>query len=256
MVVQRKKDSMTKLHQILAVERDVKQSTNRHITDGYQMLQKPALLQGLARVYRARDEADTELLPPENQRVQVRATEVLKASQSQFERLWDITATKDWANLGATADVKLADGTTLIEGAPVTYLMWLEKQLTDIKTIVSKLPILDATEEWVWSAAQDCYMTETHETHRTKKLPRVLVKAKATDKHPEQVDVFSEDVIVGYWSTTKFSAALPATQVRELLDRVLAVTEAVKTARSTANEVEITQQKVAGPVLTYIFGAS
>lgn len=68
-------------------------------------------------------------------------------------------------------------------------------------------------------------------TVRTKKVPRNHVKAEATDKHPAQVDVYYEDVPVGYWTTVKFSGALPARRVNELLDRVEKLQQAVKFAR-------------------------
>lgn len=47
-------------------------------------------------------------------------------------------------------------------------------------------------------------------------VPRNHVKAEATDKHPAQVEVYHEDVPVGYWTTVKFSGALPARRVNEL----------------------------------------
>jgi len=39
---------------------------------------------------------------------------------------------------------------------PATYLLFLEKQLTDLHTLVSKLPVLDASETWVFDQAADC----------------------------------------------------------------------------------------------------
>ena len=39
---------------------------------------------------------------------------------------------------------------------PVTYLLFLEKQLVDLHTFVKKLPVLDASETWVFDASADC----------------------------------------------------------------------------------------------------
>lgn len=243
---------MPKLHQILAVDRDVRKNSDRRITDGYQLLQKPALLSGIARTYRPKD-VEGDQFPAESTRVQVRTQTVVVDSTAEFERLWDVVATKDWGNTKAVADVMLEDGTVLISGAPATYLLWLEKQLNDIATIVGKLPVLDPTEEWLFSSEQDCYVTPPVENHKTKKIPRVLVKAPATDKHQADTEVWHEDVVVGYWTTIKSSGALPATRVREMLDRVNAVREAVKVARAKANETEVEQQKIARKPLQYIF---
>ncbi len=57
------------------------------------------------------------------------------------------------------------------------------------------------------------------------------MKAEATDKHPAQVGVYYEDVAVGFWRTVKFSGALPAKRVGELLERVEKLQQAVKFAR-------------------------
>lgn len=243
---------MTKLHQVLAVERDVKQTTNRRITDGYQILQKLPLLSGIAKTYKPIDE-DGERFPADNQLVQVRAVDVLTETQGEFERLWDTIATKDWANLTATADVELEDGTVILAGAPTTYLLWLEKQLDDMHTIFTKLPTLDPTEQWSWSPQQNCWVTAEQETHKSKKIPRVLLKAPATDKHQADTEVWHEDSVVGYWTTVKYSGALRASDKRALLDRVIELREAVKVARSKANEAEIDQRKIAGPILDHLF---
>jgi hypothetical protein len=91
------------------------------------------------------------------------------------------------------------------------------------------------------------------QTLRTKKTPRNHVKAEATDKHPAQVEVYYEDVTVGYWRTVKFSGALPAQRVNEMLARVERLQDAVKFAREEANNMEVTDQKVGERLLQFIF---
>src|SRR5205085_5692244 len=106
-----------------------------------------------------------------------------------------------------------------------------------------KLPTLDASETWAFDASADCFATEPVQTVRTKKIPRNHVKAEATDKHPAQVEVYYEDVTVGYWRTIKFSGALPTKRVNELLERVEKLQQAVKFAREEANSLEVEEQK-------------
>lgn len=244
---------MPRLHQILAIEGTTKAETNRAITDAYQRLQKGPLLSGISKTYAPLAE-DGDRYPSESTLVQVVAKSVLDDVKGQFNKLFDLTATKDFGNMTATADVVLLDGTVLIEKAPATYLLWLEKQLTDLSTVVRKLPVLDPSEVWSWSDEAACYVTQPAETAKSKKVPRVLSKAKATDKHPEQVEVWQEDIVVGYWSTTKFSGALQAKEVQDMFERIQEVRDAVKIARSTANETEVESRKIAGTLLTYIFG--
>jgi hypothetical protein len=243
---------MTKMHEILAVEKDIRQSATRRITDTYQKLGTPALLAGITRTYSPKDE-DGDELPPEGTKVQVSAKVVLQDAKQQFEQLWDIVATKDYGNLHAVSDITLDDGTVLASGVPTTYLLWLEKELNDLHTLVSKLPVLDPAETWSWSEQADAYVTPPTHTVRSKKVPKAFVKAPATDKHPAQVDVYQEDVQVGTWETIKFSGALPAAEVRQLVDRVHEVRQAVKTARAKANETEVDQQHIASTILNYVF---
>lgn len=242
---------MTKLHQILAVEKGVKKTTAERVTDAYHLLQKPAVLTGIARTYRKIDEDGVDL-PPESTKVQVSATHVLDDVRLELERLWDVTATREWGNTGATADVVI-DGLTIISEAPATYLLWLENQLTDLHTLVSKLPTLDPSEDWDWSEELDCYSSKPFQSRTTKKLPRVLVKYEATEQHPAQTEVFPEDVVVGFWETTKFSGALPAQRVREMTSRVDRLREAVRIARAAANNSDIIDRRVASPALEYVF---
>jgi hypothetical protein len=145
------------------------------------------------------------------------------------------------------------DGHVLITRAPVTYLLFLEKQLVDLHTFLKKLPVLDASESWVYDAAQDCFATEAVETLRTRKVPRNHVKAEATEKHPAQVEVYYEDITVGFWRTVKFSGALPARRVAELLERVEKLQRAVKFAREEANAYEVKNQKVGEALFSFLF---
>jgi hypothetical protein len=161
-------------------------------------------------------------------------------------------ATKDWANCKAKADV-VVDGKTLLSSVPATYLLFLEKQLVDLHTFIKKLPILDASETWTFDASADCWATEPVQTVKTKKVPRNHVKAEATEKHPAQVEVYYEDITIGLWRTVKFSGALPAKRVNELLTRVEKLQEAVKFAREEANNLEVEDIKTGAAIFNYLF---
>ncbi|HLG78190.1 MAG TPA: hypothetical protein VKX46_17370, partial [Ktedonobacteraceae bacterium] len=182
-----------------------------------------------------------------------KAEEIIRATSESLTKLFDVVATKDWANCSAKADVRV-DGTVLLSQVPATYLLFLEKQLVDIHTFIKKLPVLDAAEVWVFDTSADSWATEPVQTLKTKKVPRNHVKAEATDKHPAQVEVYYEDIVVGTWRTIRFSGALPARRVNELLQRVEKLQEAVKFAREEANNMEVEEQKVGDKVFTYLFG--
>lgn len=245
---------MTKLSQIIAVEKGVKSDATRRVTDLHRDVQKQPLLSGISRSYQPRDD-DGDTLPPESTRVQVKAEDVLTEAAAILTRLFDVTLTKDTANCYARADVKIGSD-TLLADVPVTYLLFLEKQLTDVHTFAAKLPLLDPAEDWADEPdpVSGAWKTHPAKTVRSKKIPRNHVVAEATKEHPAQVQVYTEDVPVGDWTTVKFSGAVPATRVREILDRIEALQRAVKFAREEANATEVTDRNAGGLIFTYLFG--
>jgi hypothetical protein len=148
----------------------------------------------------------------------------------------------------------VVDNVTVLKDVPVTTLLFLEKQLVDIHTFVEKLPVLDPGEDWDYSPDVDYYASEAYQTTKTKKVLKNHVKAEATKEHPAQVETYTEDVVVGYWTTVKFSGAMPAKEKNELLDRVRKLQEAVKLAREEANGMEVQTKKIGAAVLHYVFG--
>jgi len=242
---------MAKLNQIIAVEKGVKSKSVQELAQANQTLQKLPALSGISRTYQPKDE-DGEQFPPESTRVQVKAEEVLRQVAAALTRLFDVTATKDWTNCIAKADV-VVEGRTLLRDVPVTYLLFLEKQLKELQAFVRQLPVLDAAESWTYDASTDVWRTEPVRTVKTKKVPRNHVKAEATEHHPAQVEVYYEDVPVGYWTTVKFSGALPAKRVNELLDRLEKLQDAVKFAREEANGTEVADQRVGQVIFDYLF---
>jgi hypothetical protein len=178
---------VAKLNQIIAVEKGVKNKSFQDLTEAHHAVQKPTLLSGISRVYQPKDE-EGEQLPPESTRVQVKVEEILRDTASTITRLFDVTATKDWANCQARADVTV-DGQPLLRAVPVTYLLFLEKQLTDLHTFIKKLPVLDAAETWTFDASADCCRATTSRPRRlsiTRRRSRCTTKTSrwATGPRP------------------------------------------------------------------------
>lgn len=240
------------MNQIIAIEKGVRNDANQEITKAHHRLQKSPLLSGIARTYRPKDE-DGDLLPPESTRLQVNAETVLTDAVDAFARLFAVTLEKDGTNLQALADI-VVDGVVLLKSVPVPYLLFLEKQLTDLHTLITKLPTLDPAETWNFDENAGAWASAPTETTRTKKIPRNHVKAEATEKHPAQVETYFEDVVVGYWKTVKFSGAVPQIRVNDLLAKLAKVRVAVKFAREQANGVEVhVNGQSSRKILDYIF---
>lgn len=242
---------MTKLNQILAIDKGVKTKTTREFMDIDRNVSKVNLLNGFTKTYKPKDE-EGDNLPSESTNVQITAEASIKDASEVLTRLFDVTFTKEKTNTVALADVKVGNK-VLVKEAPVTYLLFLEKQLVDLRTFVARIPTLDPSENWTYDADAGFYRSEPTSTTRSKKVPKTFVKYDATDKHPAQVEIFNEDVLVGYWTTTKFSGALPKDRVNTLLDRIDTLSEAVKFAREAANETEVIDGNVGNAVFDYLF---
>lgn len=242
---------MLKLNQIIALAAGKKGRAQQAITQLYHKLKKEALLTGIARTYRPKDE-DGEQLPAESKHVQFRVEDAIGEASAVLKDLFAVVATQDHANTLAKADV-VVQGKTILEAVPVTHLLFLEKQLVDLHTFVDSLPTLDPGEQWTRSAAADGYATELRQTTRTKKIPRNHVVAKATKEHAEQVQVYNEDVLVGYWDTINYSGAIPERQKNTLRARVRLLQDAVKAARELANCMDVEHHSTGEAIMDYVF---
>lgn len=238
---------MPKLNQIIAIEKGAKNRINDDITKTYHAAQKSEMMTGLTRAYQPREEGG-EQLPPEKKLVQGSSRTMLSETARLMTELFDLTRTKDEANCLAKADVVLPDGTKLLESVPVTHLLFLEKQMVDLRTIVGKIPTLDPADRWNWDSNVNAYATEPAQTVRAKKVPKAFVKYEATKEHPAQVEVFHEDVVVGTWTLIKYSGAMPAEKKALLLSRIETLLAAVKAAREDANGIDAPEKK-SGEVL-------
>lgn len=241
---------MPKLNQLIAIEKGVKSETTRQVTDLHRNSQKAELHGGLSRSYEPKDDEGFRY-PGEVKRVQMTAQDSLLGLSEALTRLFDVTLSKDAANAEAKADI-VVNGSPLLRDVPVTYLLFLEKQLTDIRTFIAKLPALDPAETWTWNDEQGYWSSGEARTAKSKKIPRAFIKAEATDRHPAQVEVFHEDVPEGTWTTVKFSGALSARRRAELLERVTALQHAVKFAREAANGTEAPMRSAAAQVFGYL----
>lgn len=243
-----------KQHQVIALEKGVKSRVYAGITEANKQIQKADLFTGHSRKYTPKEEGG-EQLPLDRKVVQVKAESVLQDVQRTLTELFDLTLTKDAGNQIAVADLTV-DGVVLLQNVPATYLIFLEKQLVDLRTLVGNLPVLDPAEEWKFDAAKDCWVTDPADSVKTKKVPRNHVKSEATERHPAQVEMYHEDVPIGTWATVKMSGALPAARLRVLAERVEKLLKATKIAREAANSVEVTDRKAGDAVLGFLFAPS
>ena len=241
---------MTKLHQLLAVAQGTKQRSQQALTKFYHAVQKPEPFSGILKIYRPKDE-DGEKLPSEGVRVQRDAAALLQEVIDELKPMYSIVGDIDRTNQAAMASVEI-DGRVILADVPVSTLLWMEKQLADLRTVLGSLPVLNPEHTWAKDASTDMWTTPERVTVRAKKIPRNHEKAPATDKHPAQVEVYYEDVNVGTWHTRILSGGMPQVEVRTLQKRLEVLRDAVKDARERANATDV-QRFDASPVLDFLF---
>lgn len=244
----------TKLHQIIAVRQGKVTRIKQEVTEVYHTLQKSNLFDGLSRTYNGTYEVDgvVESLPSEHKMVQCKVFELLNKAQESWTDLLDTTLTQDVANTKALATVEI-DGNALLKDVPVTFLIFLEKYLTEVHAMVSAIPVCDPGENWTYDPSSDLLVSNESVSNRMKKVPKTLIKYEATTEHPAQTEVYHEDIKVGEWHVKKFSGALPKSKKNVMLSRIINLQNAVKVARSKANDTEVEDQKAGKQIFDYIF---
>jgi len=243
-----------KLHQIIAVEKGVKNRVVKRVTTSYHSLQKKAhsLFAGQAKTYQKREDDGVDL-PDKTQRVQANVEEVLADIAEQMTELVDTVAMKDHANCHAKADV-VGNDQTLLTDVPATHLLFLEKQLVDFHTALEAMPVLDAAYDWKKDAATSLYKADPIKTTQMAKVDEPIVLYDATTEHPAQTKILSKDKAVGTWTTVMHSGAVAVSRKKELTKRAEALLKAVKFAREEANSVDAPKKEHGEAIFSYLLG--
>lgn len=240
-----------KLNQIIAIVNGKKSKTEKELTEIYHKIQKSELFNGIKRIYTKKNE-DGDDFPPESKNIQYSVAEAIQSVTTIWTELLDVIATQDYTNCLAKGTIKV-DDKIILKDVPVTYLLFLEKHLTNVHTFVNKLPVLEAADNWEWDKNNNQYKSEEFRTNKTKKTYFNHVKAEATKEHPAQVEVYPDDIKIGEWTTTKFSGAIPWSEKQALLNKVAKLVDGVKMAREEANLTEVREQSVGKEIFDYLF---
>lgn len=239
------------LHVVIALLAGVRKQGEDNLTKVYQSFKKPDLFSGMDRIYTPIKD-DGIVYPEESKVVQSSVPKSLESLLSNLINYYDTQYAQDMGNCIAKADI-VVDDVVLAKDVPATYLLFLEKKVSDLATVISTMPTLSSSENWTMDSATGTYKTSPTQTLRTKKEKRVLVRAAATDKHPAQTDVYDEDVPEGHWHTVKLSTALTAVEVEEMSVKLGKLNKAIKTAREMANTTSVQDGNIAESLLRYVF---
>jgi hypothetical protein len=249
------------LHTFVALRKGIGNEKTRQLTTAHRASSNAGLYEGHTRTYQPKNE-DGDQLPAENKNVQLNGDSALNGLVQAVVRDWNLMATIDRGNQFARADVEVPTGATTATGEPIyrtlltnvpaTFLIYLARELDDVRKYVTELPTLEPGVNWTYDEAVAAYVADPVTTHRTKKVLKNHIKYEATDRHPAQVETFTEDVVDGYWTLVRRSGALPLQRKAELLQRIETLRAAVAEAHQRAGRVDVDDVEVARPLFDYL----
>lgn len=250
-----------RIHEILAIEPEVKGNAERARSHAVDMFRsKQSHFNGMRRTFKLfavneeQGEAGGERLEAETRLVTTVMEELRTMLKSVGEAI-NLGYTIDEANTRGRADIVVGDE-VLLEGVPATFLLQLEKRLKEIRTVIKEIPCFDPIRLWTEDKGADhqhVLRAEPVVTIRKQRARKYNVMYEATKEHPAQIDVMEIDEPVGEIRAYDWTGMLAPRQKRELIERIDALIQAVKAARSRANEVEAeVERRLASTLFDYL----
>ncbi len=241
-----------KLHELLAVEQDRKNKANQAVSETLQIFsKKDVIFDGMNKRYVAM-EADSEIIPDESKEMASTVKDKLISTLEIFATGIDAHLSKEETNSANIAKAELIIENQSFGTFSATSLLALETHFNKTKELYQTIPVLDQAKKWSYDPQRAIYRTDEEVKFRSIKRPKVIVKYEATKEHPAQTELLYLDFQVGKYETTYFSGKITQVQKNTLIRRIDALLEAVKIARSKANNVEVTNMRVAQNLFNFI----
>jgi len=251
---------LAKLHELLAVENDLRSQAETCRTDlkatfekkGHHFSKKVVTFK--SNVEGVPDKVEAQL------NLQTTVHKELLWIGEKLSKAMDAGHQIDTANTQATADVVLEDGSVLLKSVPTTSLLRLEHRVTELRDLLHTIPTLDPSKGFSPdpSEGEHVYRARDDERPRTEKKFDFVVMVPPTKEHPAQVKELMLDRPTGLLISQEWSSCLTVAEKGDMLDRVEEMLRAIKKARARANEldIDVRQNKIAGSVLNYVFAGS
>lgn len=246
---------MAKLHELLAVEANLKKQVESMRSDLMNTFEKKKHHFTEKRVTFQPNEEGAQPITEEQLDLQTTISKELQWIGETWSKAISVIHQIADANTRATANVILEDGTAIFQNIPATMLLDLEKRLTELHSFVSSIPTLDPAKGFKPDPDRgvDVFKAREDERIRTKKVQKPVILYPATDKHPAQVQMVSEDIPVGLIRVQEWSGLITTAEKGKMLERVEELQRAVKQARSRANEAAVNESTLGQKLLSYIF---
>jgi hypothetical protein len=249
---------MGKMHQLLAVEKDVLGRAAAILQETRTTFQKKAVefYTGFVKTYKPFDDADKDLLPKEEKVIVDSVPDKLAYTAGILVEDYDFTLQKEMTNTGAAADL-VVDGVMIGQKLPATFLLALESKLTKLRELIHEAPTLPTGIKWVPDPDTGKHVFKLAEpmiTYRTRKTPYAFELAPATKEHKAQVVEKEKTETVGAYTEMRVDSRVTSAQKAEWLDRVDKLLVAVRKAVRTANDIEASNATIGQNIFNFVLG--
>jgi hypothetical protein len=248
---------MSKLHELLAVDANLKGQAQKCRTELQSTLEKKRHLfaQKLVTFTPLAEGAPAETR--EQSDIQTTVKKEVEWLSNIIKKAVDASYAIDVANTTAKADVVLEDGTTLLKDVPATALLQLEKRVKEVSEFIHTIPTLDPAKGFEPDTSREAGIYKAREVLKssTQKIQEPLTLSPATKEHPAQVQLVTKDVKVGTIQELEWSSLITPALKADLLERSEALFRAITQARSRANDIEVDAKshKIGKKLLEYVF---
>jgi hypothetical protein len=248
---------MGQLHEVLAVENELKNIAKKVIEEGMNTFsKKPEHFIGTRKTLRMFDDArsNEEASAAQNREMVTTVNDKLDFISSSIIKALDATAQKEFTNQLAKADIIL-NGTTIATNIPATFLLTLEKELISYRNLYLSIPTLQPGIKWIYSPdlGENIYITDKADIKsKTEKTRLHKEISKATKEHKAQMETWTEDRPVGNYETIHTSGMITPARKSVMIGRIDDLIQAVKKARTRANNEEIVDVHIGENIFNYI----
>jgi hypothetical protein len=245
-----------KLHELLAVEGKLEGQSKKVVGDLTQTFHKKRHhFEEKTVVFTPNAEGERTVTEAQSD-IQTTVDKELKWVTDHLTNSLDASYQVAETNTQARADIILTDGTIVAKNVPATALLELEKRVSEIADLLKNIPTLDPAKGFSPDTARgDGYFQAREVTKgRTKKVNKPIVLYDATENHPAQTQIVTEDVEVGKIQEQEWSSLFTPAKKSALINKAEVLERAVRQARSRANEQPVDQTKtIAKQILSAIF---
>ena len=209
---------MGQIHELIAVENDLKGKKKELISNVLEAERQTSLFEGSRKTVQFFDEERSSEEKTELNKVQCKIKDLITLLSLNLTNWYDFKLQKEKSNQEAQASIVI-DEKILAENLPVTFLLGMEDELRELKSILVKIPTLSKSIDWK-KLDDDTYQSETPiKRPKTEKKWMHKVMYDATDKFPAQIKEWSEDRPCGKTIEDKWSGMIPESEKQEYINK-------------------------------------